>query len=46
MRVHPDYLNAMFDLLIERHGSVENYLGDALGLRERMIEQLRDQLLE
>ncbi len=46
MRVHPDYLNAMFDQVQESHGSVERYLNEQLGVDQEQIERLRTQLLE
>ncbi len=46
MRVHPDYLNAMFDQLHESHGSVERYLQEQLGIDQLQIERLRTHLLD
>lgn len=46
MRVHPDYLNAMFDQVRESHGSFERYLNEQLGVDQEQIERLRTQLLE
>jgi protein-tyrosine phosphatase len=45
MRVHPDYLQAMFERLDHMHGSVEGYLRDRLGLDRDAIENLRNRLL-
>jgi protein-tyrosine phosphatase len=44
MRVHPDYLNAMFAELDEQHGSVEGYF-QSLGV-DTLISRVRDHLLE
>jgi protein-tyrosine phosphatase len=46
MRVHPDYLNAMFDQLSKSHGSVANYLAQDLGVDGEFTKRLRDRLLE
>jgi protein-tyrosine phosphatase len=46
MRVHPDYMDAMFEQLIESHGSVEEYLRDCLAMDRMSIEQLRSNLLD
>jgi len=46
MRVHPEYLSARFDRLIERHGSVENYLRERLEVDQLLTERLQIQLLE
>jgi hypothetical protein len=36
----------MLDAVAERHGSIEAYLADELGVDRRAIERLRDNLLE
>jgi len=46
MRVHPDYLNAMFDELMATYGSVENYMRERLGLDETQLARIRQHLLE
>ncbi len=46
MRVHADYLNAMFDRVIATHGSVERYFTDRLGADEALLRRMRDNLLE
>jgi protein tyrosine/serine phosphatase len=46
MRVHPDYLNAMFDELMAKYGSVDHYLRERLGVDETQLARLREQLLE
>jgi len=46
MRVHPDYLDAMFDQLIKDHGSVDGYLRERLGLDTERIDTVRANLLE
>jgi protein-tyrosine phosphatase len=45
MRVHADYLDAMFSELEETHGSVEGYLNN-IGIDSTVIQRMRDQLLE
>ena len=46
MRVHPDYLTAMFDHLDVTYGSVDHYLRDQLGIDAVRIDRLRAHLLE
>jgi protein-tyrosine phosphatase len=46
MRVHPNYLNAMFDRLTDSHGSVHNYLAEVLGVDANVAHRLRNQLLQ
>ncbi len=46
MRVHPEYLEAMFEQLAASHGSAEGYLRDQLGLDAAQLEALRSSLLE
>ena len=46
MRVHPDYLNAMFDRLNETDGSVHGYLATALGVDAQTVDRIKTQLLE
>jgi protein-tyrosine phosphatase len=46
MRVHPDYLNSMFEQLEASHGSVSGYMRDLLGVDQADIEKLRANLLE
>jgi protein-tyrosine phosphatase len=45
MRVHADYLNAMFDGLTESRGSVANYLAQDLGVDAACLNRLRSHLL-
>jgi len=45
MRVHADYLDAMFSELEETHGSVHGYF-NTIGVDASVIERMRDQLLE
>ena len=45
-RSHPAYLAAVFALIDERWGSMENYLREALGLSDAAREYLKDLLLE
>lgn len=46
MKVHPDYLAAMFDRLETAHGSVDGYFRERLGMDDARINQLRLNLLE
>lgn len=43
---HPEYLDAAFDEISLRHGSVEQYLAGALGLTPRRADRLREHLLD
>jgi protein-tyrosine phosphatase len=45
MRVHADYLNAMFSELEQTHGSLAGYF-NAIGIDSTIIHRMRDQLLE
>jgi protein-tyrosine phosphatase len=46
MRADAAYLDAMFDDLIERHGSVWGYLQGELGMSEESLARMRSNLLE
>ena len=46
MRVHEDYLGAMFERVCESHGSVERYLEERLGIDETALARIRSTLLE
>lgn len=43
---HPEYLDAAFDEIVGRHGSVERYLRDAIDLTPDRLNRLRDHLLD
>lgn len=45
LEVRPEYLQAALDTMVERHGSVADYLADGLGLSADELGELRDQLL-
>jgi len=45
MKVHADYLNAMFSELDDTHGSVAGYF-NTIGIDFSVIGRMRDQLLE
>jgi protein-tyrosine phosphatase len=45
MRVHADYLNAMFAELEDTHGSVQRYF-ETIGVDATVISRMRDRLLE
>lgn len=44
--VYPDYLQAMFDAVDERHGSVAGYVHDRLKLDRAVVEAVRRQMLD
>lgn len=46
MKSDADYIRAMFAEVERRHGSVERYLTDVLGLNARDLQAIRRQLLE
>jgi len=46
MGVEPEYLESAFTAIEERHGSVDSYLEDALGVDGALKERLRDALVE
>ncbi|CAN5893990.1 hypothetical protein BH11PSE1_BH11PSE1_33330 [soil metagenome] len=43
--VHADYLNTAFEVIRERHGSIDGYLNDVLGVDEALRGRLHDRLL-
>jgi protein tyrosine/serine phosphatase len=43
--VHPDYLNTAFAVIKERHGSIDIYLADVLGVDEPLRARLHERLL-
>jgi protein tyrosine/serine phosphatase len=45
MRVEPEYLARAFAVMRERHGSIDGYLEEALGLDRELREQLHARLL-
>lgn len=44
--VEPEYIETAFDSIVRRHGSLDAYLKDALGVDEAARERLRDALVE
>lgn len=46
MGVEPEYLDSAFAMISEKHGSVEGYLRDVLGVDQALRERLRGQLVE
>ncbi len=46
MRAETGYIEAMFDTVLQRHGSVEAYLEQQLGVDAAMRERIRRELLE
>ncbi|MDM7956668.1 tyrosine-protein phosphatase [Blastomonas sp.] len=45
MSVHPDYLERSFAAMIDAHGSVSAYARTVLGVTDRLIGRIEDQLL-
>ncbi|MBV9565376.1 MAG: tyrosine-protein phosphatase [Bradyrhizobium sp.] len=45
-RAYPEYIETMLDAVTERHGSIESYLAEELGIDGAAVERLRDNLLE
>jgi protein-tyrosine phosphatase len=45
-RAYPEYIETMLDAVAARHGSIEAYLAEELGVDRRAIKRLRDNLLE
>jgi hypothetical protein len=45
MSVHPDFLDTAFTAITERHGSVDAYARDMLGVTPGMIAQMEERLL-
>jgi protein-tyrosine phosphatase len=45
MSVHPDYLERSFAVMAERHGDLDGYLRDALGVTPAMRERIAVKLL-
>lgn len=46
MGVEPEYLEAAFAAMAERHGSIDGYLREVLGVDEPLRERLREALVE
>ena len=40
------YIDATYDEVLRRYGTIEDYFRDGLGLTDREIERLREELLE
>lgn len=45
IQIGPDYLDAAFGAMVERHGSVEGYLTQVLGLDDQLRGRLRERLV-
>jgi protein tyrosine/serine phosphatase len=45
LRVETEYLDRAFAAMRARHGSIDGYLGEALGLDDRLREQVTERLL-
>ncbi|MBM4266309.1 MAG: tyrosine-protein phosphatase [Deltaproteobacteria bacterium] len=46
LEVRPEYLQASFDTIAERYGSIDAYLRDGLGLDRTTVHSLRENLLD
>jgi protein-tyrosine phosphatase len=46
MGVEPEYMESAFATIAEKHGSVDDYLRDALGADDTLRARLREQLVE
>jgi protein-tyrosine phosphatase len=46
LEVEPEYLEAMFSVIEQNYGSVDDYLSDALGIDEKMRDLIRRELLD
>lgn len=46
MGVEPEYLEAAFAVIAEKHGSIDGYLRDVLGVDDRLRGRLREVLVE
>ena len=44
--LQPSYIDASLDEAVKRHGSMENYIREGLGIEDALIEKLRRELLE
>jgi protein-tyrosine phosphatase len=40
------YIDASYEEIVQEHGSVDKYVRDGLGLSEREVQQLREELIE
>jgi protein tyrosine/serine phosphatase len=43
--VHADYLNTALAVIRERHGSIDSYLTEVLGVDEALRRRIHDRLL-
>ncbi len=46
MGVEPEYMESAFAMISEKHGSVDGYLGEVLGVDDALRGKLREQLVE
>ncbi|MEO6715745.1 MAG: tyrosine-protein phosphatase [Novosphingobium sp.] len=46
MGVEPEYMESAFAMIAEKHGSVDGYLREVLGLDDALRERLREHLVE
>ena len=44
--LQPSYIDASLDEAVKRHGSMENYIREGLGIEDALIEKLRRELLK
>lgn len=46
MGVEPEYMESAFAMIAEKHGSIDGYLGEVLGVDNALRGKLREQLVE
>lgn len=46
MGVEPEYMDSAFAMISEKHGSIDGYLGEVLGVDDALRGKLREQLVE
>ena len=44
--LQPSYIDASLDEAVKRHGSMEDYIREGLGIEDELIEKLRNELLK
>ena len=44
--LQPSYIDASLDEAVKRHGSMENYIREGLGVEDELIQKLRSELLK
>lgn len=44
--LQPNYIDGTLERAVDRHGSIEAYIREGLGIRDEEIVRLREELLE